>query len=142
ATISVSPTAWATAGASSDLTTSSNKAEASMTTGIVVLGVRVLGIVQAQRGGKLGFPLGPGGVEHLRRLAGAKLHRLPGREPFEPLPAARQPPVPPDEIEHIVGHRYPFPKSRAAQGLVQLLRHVLHLDRSHGHEASMLLACR
>jgi hypothetical protein len=52
-----------------------------MTTGIVGLGTLVLVLVldvHAQGGGDLGLPLGPGGVERLRRLAGAELDRFPG----------------------------------------------------------------
>ena len=39
-----------------------------MTTGIVALSS--VSVLQAQGGGELGLPLGPGGVERLRRLAG------------------------------------------------------------------------
>jgi hypothetical protein len=77
-----------------------------MTTGIVALGVLILGILQAQGGGELGITLSPGGVERLRRLARAEVDRLPGREPFEPLPAAGYPKVAPDQIEHVVGQRH------------------------------------
>src|SRR4029453_2867740 len=139
--MSTSPTAWVTAGARSVWATSSTRAEESITTGIV--GVFLpLDILQAQGGGDLGLPLGPFGPDHLRRLAGAKLDRFPGCEPFEPLPAAGHPQIAPDQIEHVVGQRHPLLNSTAAQGLVQLLGYVLHLDRSHGHERSMLLACR
>src|SRR5512133_899555 len=78
ATISVAPTAWATAGARSDWTIRSPRADASMTTGIVALGVLILGILHAQGAGELGLTLGPGGVERLCRLAGAEVDRLPG----------------------------------------------------------------
>jgi hypothetical protein len=70
-----------------------------MTTGIVALGVLILGILQAQGGGELGLTLGPGGVERLCRLAGAEVDRLPGREPFEPLPAAGHSQIAPDQVE-------------------------------------------
>jgi hypothetical protein len=63
--MSVAPTAWVTADARSDLTTSSTRAEESITTGVVALGGVGLGL-QAQGGGDLGFPLGPGGANLLR----------------------------------------------------------------------------
>jgi hypothetical protein len=45
-----------------------------MTTGIVTLGVLVLGLLlQAEGGGDLGLPLGPGGVNMVRNDAGGML---------------------------------------------------------------------
>jgi hypothetical protein len=73
ATISVFPTAWRTAGARLLRTSSSTRAEASITIGIVGPGP-----AHAQGGVNLGFSLGPGGVERLHDVVRAKVDRLPG----------------------------------------------------------------
>src|SRR6266536_3091546 len=98
---------------------------------LCIVGLRQRG--QPHPPGQLLLPLPAELVEQLngvdRRLH--RLHRLPGLDACEPLPHGWRPEVPFDEVEHVLAHGPALLGRPGADRRVQLLRHVLDLDRTH-----------